>query len=97
MFLYIGYSQNLSLRLPIQLYPEKYGNRVKLLYSDTDSLIYHFVEDIYEEMKKDNHLIDTSNYPQNNVFKISLANKKVLDKMKDEMKGEIILEFIDLR
>ena len=41
----------------------KYGNNVNLLYTDTDSFILQiFTDDIYEDMKNDNHLFDFSEY-----------------------------------
>ena len=41
----------------------KYGDKVKLLYTDTDSFILEiFTDDVYEKMKNDNHLFDFSEY-----------------------------------
>ena len=41
-------------------------------------------------------MIDLSDYPLNSNF-FDLANKKVIDKMKDEFKGRMISEFVGLK
>ena len=69
----------------------------KLLFRDTDSLVYEIkTEDVYEECFKDRELFDFSEYPvdSNNH---DITNKKVLGEMKDEFKAQIISEFIGLK
>ena len=54
-----------------------YGNRVQMLYTDTDSLIVHIkTDDIYADMAQHADQYDTSNYPADH-FLHSNANKKV--------------------
>ncbi|XP_076247943.1 uncharacterized protein LOC143187601 [Calliopsis andreniformis] len=51
----------------------------KIMYTDTDSLIYYIqCEHVYEMMKCDIHRFDTSDYPKDNVYGIPLVNKKGL-------------------
>ena len=71
-----------------------YDDKVKLLFTDTDSLCYIIeTDDIYRDMDDYNHLFDTSNYNEDH-FLYSLKNKRVLGKFKDEAKGKIIDEML---
>ena len=75
----------------------KYGDRARLLFTDTDSLCYRIqTEDFYKDISKDvPKWFDTSNYLKGHP--IGGANKKVLGMMKDEADGESISEFVGLR
>ncbi|KYM78125.1 Cytochrome b, partial [Atta colombica] len=54
----------------------------KIMYSDMDSLIYHIeCDDVYKNMIRDIARFNTSYYPADNVYDISLANKKIPAKM----------------
>ena len=79
---------------------KKYGNKAKLLLTDTDSLMYEIqTEDFYKDIKEDvKNRFDTSGYPPNHPSGIpSGFNKKVLGMFKDEVNGDIIDEFLGLR
>ncbi|XP_018308360.1 uncharacterized protein [Mycetomoellerius zeteki] len=56
-----------------------FRDKCKIMYTDTDSLIYHVeCDDVYDIMKCDiNNRFDTSDYSIDNVYDIPLANKKV--------------------
>ena len=78
----------------------KYGNNAKLLFTDTDSLMYEIeTEDFYKDISGDvKDRFDTSDYPENHPSGIPTGiNKKVLGMMKDEAAGKIIKEFVGLR
>ena len=71
----------------------KYGDKIQLIYTDTDSLVIEVeTEDIYKDMYQDSHLYDFSEYPINHP-NYSLNNKKLYGIFKDELKGKIIIEF----
>ena len=79
---------------------QKYGDKAKLLFIDTDSLMYEIqMEDFYKDISADvKHRFDTSNYPLNHSSGIpSGLNKKVIGMFKDEVGGEVINEFVGLR
>ena len=78
----------------------KYGNKAKLLFTDTDSFLYEIqTEDFYKDISGDvKDRFDTSEYPENHPSGIPTGiNKKVLGMFKDEAKGKNIKEFVGLR
>jgi hypothetical protein len=76
---------------------KQYGNKAKLLFTDTDSLTYHIeTEDFYVDMKNNLELFDTSDYPKGHLCQ-SDDNKKEIGKFKDEAESVPIVEFVGLR
>ena len=78
----------------------KYGNKAKLLFTDTDSLMYEIeTEDFFKDISEDvKDRFNTSDYPENHPSGIPTGiNKKVLGMFKDEAAGKIIKEFVGLR
>ena len=78
----------------------KYGNRLKLCYMDTDSLIYSIkTKDFYSDISPDvESRFDISGYPNDRSGPLPIGkNKKVIGLMRDELGGEIMKEFISLR
>ena len=79
---------------------KKYEDKSKLLFTDTDSLMYEIqTEDFYKDISEDvKHKFDTSDYPPNHPSGIPYGiNKKVLGMFKDEAGGKVIDAFIGLR
>ena len=76
----------------------KYGDNVKLYYTDTDSfIIYIKTENFYEGIADDvEKRFDTSNYEINRPLP-TRRNKKVLGLMTDELRGKIMAEFAAFR
>ena len=69
----------------------KYGDKAKLLFTDTDSLMYEIeTEDFYKDISGDVRTkFDTSNFPSNHPSGIETGvNKKVIGMFKDEQAGE---------
>ncbi|XP_054272892.1 uncharacterized protein LOC128993158 [Macrosteles quadrilineatus] len=75
----------------------RYGDKVQLQYTDTDSLTYlTYTDDVYEDMKEMQDFFDTSDYPPNHPC-FSVTNKKIIGKFKDELNGKIMFEHIALK
>ena len=76
----------------------KYGDRLKLCYMDTDSLVYHIkTEDFYADIADDVQTrFNASIYIPDRPLPVGL-NKKVIGLMKDELGGAIMTEFMALR
>ena len=75
----------------------KYGNKAKLLFTDTDSLTYEIeAEDVYKDFWNDKDKFDNSDYSESSQF-FDKTNKKVIGKFKDEAAGIPICEFVGLR
>ena len=77
----------------------KYGDKIELCYTDTDSFILHIrTEDFYENTVNDvEERFDTSNYKIDRPLLIKNKNNKVLGKFKDELGGKIMTELVGLR
>ena len=76
---------------------KQYGEKARLLFTDTDSLCYQIqTDDMYADMKRDGHLYDLSNFPKDSPF-YDETNKKTLGCFKDECDGAAPGEFCDLR
>ena len=76
----------------------KYGNKARLCYMDTDSFVINIkTNDFYKDISQDvNERFDTSNYTFDRPLPKGI-NKKVIELMKDELGGYIITEFVTLR
>ena len=77
-------------------FKEKYDAR--LLFTDNDSLVCEIngVDNIYEKIYLDKHLFDCSNYPKDSKFHDD-TNIKVIGKVKNEMCGKVVDEFVGLK
>ena len=78
----------------------KYGDKARLCYTDTDSLvIYVETEDFYKDIAGNiEKWFDTSNYDEKDKRPLPKGiNKKVIGMFKDELGGKIMIEFCALR
>jgi len=94
--------KNLMLEWWYDVLKAKYGDKVKLILSDTDSLMY-LVEtsDSYKDLVEMKDRMDLSGYPDvalpDGTRLFDNTNKKVVGKMSDEKPGEIISEVVALK
>ena len=93
-------SKMLMYKFWYDYFKPKYGDRAKLCYTDTDSIIIHIItEDFSEDISNDVEIqYDTSNYDENYKRPLPIGkNKKVIGLFKDELGGRIMKEFCALR
>ncbi|GBL85266.1 hypothetical protein AVEN_145574-1, partial [Araneus ventricosus] len=75
----------------------KYGDKARLLFTDTDSLCYEITtDDINKDLERMKQYFDFSDYPKDHPL-YSDENKKKIGYFKDELNGQPCLEFIGLR
>ena len=75
----------------------KYGDNIRMVYTDTDSFVFHTrTDDIYQDLTEINDEMDFSGYDKNHKC-FDATNKKVLGKFKDACEGKIMTGFIGLR
>ena len=69
----------------------------KLLFTNSESLVYEIEpDDVYEDFYEDKNLLNFSDYPRDSKF-FDFVNKKVIGKMKDKFKREIISVFVEFK
>ena len=74
-----------------------YGQDIKLIYTDTDSFIYHIkTNDLYADLGKFGAIMDFCDYPKDHPLH-NTQNKKKLGYLKDEMNGNQIYEVIAIK
>ena len=79
---------------------KKYKNKAELLFTDTDSLMFHIkTKDFYQDICPDvKTKFDSSDYPSDHQSGILTGiNKKVIGMFKDEVAGKQITHFVGLR
>ena len=95
--IYVGFSIiELSKLLMYKFHYDYVCNEydTKLLFTDTDSLVYEIdSENVYEQCFKDSEVFDFSGYPIDSKY-YDAKNKKIYGKMKDEFKNVKIIEFV---
>ena len=75
----------------------KYGDNIRMVYTDTDSFVFHTkTDDIYKDLHDIKDEMDFSDYPIYHKC-YDTTNKKTLGKFKDECSSKIITGFIGLR
>ena len=93
-------SKTLTYKFWYDYIEPKYVDRVKLCYTDPDSIITHIMsEDLYRDIANDvEKWFDTFNYDKNGKRPLPISkNKKVYGFFKDELGGKIMKEFVALR
>ena len=99
--IYVGFSiLELSKLLMYDFRYRYFKNKCNttLLFTDSDSLVYEIKgkDDVYEKIYSDRDLFDFGDYLKNSKF-YDVTNKNAIGKMKDDLSGKVISEFIGLK
>ena len=97
-FTVLEYAKNYMYKLYYLVFQKHYGDKLKLLYTDTDSFIFLvYTNDIdYDWRNVFGHLMDFSNYP-NDHRNYDDSNKKKIGFLKVENAEKFIKEFVGLK
>ena len=83
-------SKVLMYKLYYDYIKNKDGNNSRLLFKDTDSVMYKIkTEDVYEDFSNDKEMFDFSDYSTKSKY-YNNSNKLVVGKMKDETAGIVV-------
>ena len=75
----------------------KYEDNSRLLFKDTDSIMYEInTEDAYEDFSSNKKMFDISNYSSKSKY-YDNSNKLVIGKMKNKTGVVVIEEFVALK
>ena len=75
----------------------KYDNNSRLLFTDTDSLMYEIkTEDVYKDFSNDKEMFDFNNYSTKSKY-YDNSNKLVVGNKKDKTVGVAIEKFVGLK
>ena len=96
-FIILELSKYLMYNFYYNVIKKRYGDKVKLLFTDTDSLCLEIQsEDIYEDIKEMDEHFDCSEYPETHML-YNTKHQAIPGLFKDERGSHIITEFIGLR
>eukprot|EP00116_Pleurobrachia_bachei_P000927 sb/3461189/ len=99
-FMVLENAKHIMYQFWYEVLKPKYGDNIKLLFSDTDSFVYAvYTEDGYKDLFEMKDLMDLAGYLPDSIlgpFR-ELKNKKVPGKFSDELPTEIVREVISLK
>ena len=96
-FIILDWSKLLMYEIHYKYRTAKYGSGAKLLFTETDSLVFQIkTDDVYEDIYETKSFFDFIDYLRDSQF-YDCVNKKVIGRMTDEVRGRIISEFVELK
>ena len=96
-FMVLEKSKHVMMEFWYDCLKQRYGDRIELILSDTDSFIYYVqTENAYQDLYDMKDLMDLSGYPSDSPY-YDATNRKVVGKFSDEKPREIIEEVIALK